>query len=72
MYKLFVFVLSIALCACSPRLVTSSDRTVIINTGSARIGDAQKLADQECGKHKRIARLTMKPTPNQYVFDCIE
>lgn len=59
-------------CATGPQVISSSPRTIVVRGGSALVQEAQDLAENECKKHKLHARLSGKPTVNQFVFDCIE
>jgi len=60
-------------CAIGAKVISSSPRTVVVRAGDARVQEAQNLADQECGKHQRHARLTQSPTPDSsnFVYDCV-
>ena len=60
---------------CAAQVLSSNPRSVTVQAGQVMIANAQKLADAECSKHKRFARLVIRPTdftPNHWVFDCIE
>ena len=60
-----------ALSGCAARVVSSSERTIMINAGSLQAAEAQNLANIECQKYQRAARLSMKPREDrQWVFDC--
>ncbi len=61
----------IALSGCAAQVVSSNDRSVVIKAGAGEIGKAQAAADSECQKSGRSAKLTLKPMPNQYVFECL-
>lgn len=68
--------ITLALCAilvsgCAAKVLSSSPRTVVVNAGSLQVAEAQVLADAECKKHSRFAKLSGKATPNQFVFDCV-
>ena len=60
-----------ALAGCAAQVLSSSPRTVVVQAGSVQVGEAQAAADAECKKHGRLARLASKPTPNQYIYDCV-
>ncbi|WP_149356235.1 hypothetical protein [Comamonas testosteroni] len=64
---------ALAGCAIKPQVVSSSPRTVVIKAGDLFVQESQDLADQECRKHERYARLIEKPNPNsdQFVYDCV-
>ncbi len=59
---------------CAAEVVSSSPRTVAVRAGDARIKESQALADQECAKHSRHARLAQRPSYNsaEFIFDCVE
>ena len=76
--KLAVWVLiAVALTGCASKVISSSPRSVVISADWATdssIGEAQVLADKECGKHSRYARMSARPSPAspQFVFDCVQ
>ena len=61
----------VVLTGCAAQVVSSSPRTVVIQAGSAQVAEAQSAADTECAKNKLFARLASKPTPNQFIYDCV-
>lgn len=63
---------AISLTGCAAQVISSSDRTVIVKARVQDVGEAQKMADSECAKYNRHARLSIKATINQYVYDCVE
>lgn len=68
-----ITVASFIVAGCAAKLVSSSPRTVVISAGDARVQESQDMADKECAKHGRFARLIGKPTPSsdQFTFDCV-
>lgn len=67
------------LAGCAASVISSNPRSVVVDAGkpplaSRSSADAQRLADAECAKHGRLARMTGRPEPyrNEYVFDCID
>jgi hypothetical protein len=56
----------------STEVLSSSDRTVVVRASRSHVTDAQALADAECKKHGRYARLSTKESGHQIIFDCIE
>lgn len=68
-----IAIASFALAGCAAKLVSSSPRTVVISAGDARVQEAQDMADKECSKHGRFARMIGKPSPSsdQFTFDCV-
>lgn len=49
---------------------TSNPRSVVVK--AANLAQAAELAEQECLKHRRHARMNSRPQPFQYAFDCVE
>jgi outer membrane biogenesis lipoprotein LolB len=68
-----IAIASFILTGCAARLVSTSPRTVVISAGSAQVQEAQDLADKECAKHGRLARLVGKLSPpsSHFTFDCV-
>lgn len=66
--------LPLLIIGCSTQVVSSSERSVIVESQSMNIGEAQKLANAECAKYKKFARLAVKADywERNYVFDCIQ
>jgi hypothetical protein len=64
----------VVLQGCATHVVSSNERSVIVESQWMNIAKAQKLADEECAKHSRIALLTIKADPYErnYVFYCVE
>lgn len=61
------------LAGCSAKVIDSNPRTVMVNAGQADAAGALRLANAECAKHGRYARLNTKPTVDrQWVFDCVQ
>lgn len=58
---------------CAARVLSSSPRTVVVKAHVQDYAGAQKLADVECAKHQRHARLMERPGPTtaEFVFDCV-
>ena len=57
---------------CAAQVIDSNERMVMVNAGSADPTGAMKLAQAECQKHGRHARLNSKPYDDrQWVFDCV-
>ena len=63
-----------ALSGCATSVVSSNPRNVVIESQSMNAKEAQKLADAECLKHKRFARMTIKADywDRNYTFECVE
>ena len=72
-------VAAVLMCGCAASVVSSNPRSVVVDAGkpplaSRSSADAQRLADAECAKHRRSARMIGRPEPyrNEYVFDCVD
>lgn len=70
-------VLAFLLSGCAAQVVSSNARSVVIGGDYRFYGGtaaAQKLADAECAKHKRFAKMVGRPNDSstEYVFDCVE
>lgn len=54
------------------KVVSSSERTVLVQALSRDMAAAQKLADAECARHERRARLTAYNERSViHAYDCI-
>lgn len=63
---------ALALSGCaSTKVMSSSDETVVVRAMGANVAEAQQLADQECAKNNKRARLSMKANALQYVYSCV-
>jgi hypothetical protein len=57
---------------CAAKVIDSNERMVMINAGSADPSGALRMAQSECAKYGRHARLSSKPNEDrQWTFDCI-
>jgi len=61
------------LTGCGVQVVSTSPRTVVVQGGTAYTQEAQRLADKECAKNGRFARMSSQAsaTSSNYVFDCV-
>ncbi len=57
---------------CAAQVISSSERTVMVKGFMRHAAEAQALADAQCAKGGRRARLTQMPTEDRsvYLFDC--
>jgi hypothetical protein len=64
----------LAVQGCATQIVSSNERSVIVDSYWMDAAKAQELADAECAKHSRIAQMTIKAEPweTNYVFYCVE
>ena len=62
------------LVACSTSVVSSNPRNVVVESQSLNAAEAQRLADIECDKHHRYAKMTIKGGywDRHYTFECVE
>lgn len=66
--------LSFILCGCTTHVVSSNPRSVLVESAWLNAKEAQRLADAECAKHGRYAKMTLKAdyTEQTYSFDCVD
>jgi hypothetical protein len=59
---------------CATQVVSSNDRSVIVDSYWLEAAKAQELADADCAKHSRIAQMAIKADPweRHYVFYCVD
>ena len=62
------------LSGCATSVVSSNPRNVVVESQSMDAKEAQRLADAECAKHKRYAKMTIKADywERNYTFECID
>ena len=67
-------IVTIALAGCSTSVISSSPRNVVVESQSLNAAEAQRLADVECQKHSRYAKMTIKGDywERNYTFECVE
>jgi hypothetical protein len=64
----------LGLLGCETTVISANPRQVIVKSSMLDAKESQRLAEAECGKHERYARMALKATntdPN-YTFDCVE
>lgn len=62
---------ALSLAGCAAKVVSSSERAVVVNAHPRDAADAQTLADQQCAQHGRKARLVRLPQSDRsFLFDC--
>ncbi|SEL26060.1 hypothetical protein SAMN05216387_107110 [Nitrosovibrio tenuis] len=64
----------VILSGCAAKVISSNSRTVVVESQGMDSAESQLLADKECAKHQRYARVTARPTYwlREYVFDCVQ
>lgn len=65
---------TLLLTSCAAQVISSSPRSVVIGASSGLIAESQSLADAECAKHQRFARLVKQPTSGRddFLYDCVQ
>jgi hypothetical protein len=69
-----VIVGCLMLLGCETTVISANPRQVIVKSSELDAKESQRLAEAECGKHQRYARMSLKASnidPN-YTFDCVE
>jgi len=69
-----VIMVGLLVLGCETTVVSSNPRQVIVKSSMNDVKESQRLAEAECGKHERYARMALKATntdPN-YTFDCVQ
>lgn len=63
----------VILSGCAAKVISSNPRTVIVHSEGMDTAGSQALADKECAKYQKDAKLTGRPTYwlREYVFDCV-
>ena len=71
---MFIGLLAIAITGCSTKVVSSNPRNVVVESQALNAKEAQRLADSECSKHHRYAKMTIKGDywDRHYTFECVE
>jgi hypothetical protein len=72
MIKLEYLAMILVLSGCAAQVLSEGERTVVIKARSDDVASAQALAEAECNKRGLHARLSIKVSPEKFVFDCIE
>jgi uncharacterized protein YceK len=71
MVRVLIVAAAVLASGCAAKVISASERSVVVRAGTAMVGEAQKTADAECGKNGRKARLAGTLQANQFVFDCV-
>ena len=63
----------LVLSGCAARVITSNPRSVVVHSEDMDTAKSTTLADKECARYQKYARLTSRPTYwlREYVFDCV-
>ena len=70
---IIMLLVAFVIAGCPTHVVSSDERSVIVESQALNMGEAQKYADAECAKHKRSAKMTSKASywNNNYIFECV-
>jgi hypothetical protein len=70
----FMFWVLSGMVGCATSVISSNPRGVIVESQMLDAGEAQRLADAECAKHERFARMVIKGDywERNYTFDCVK
>lgn len=64
-------VVAFSLVGCAAKVVSSSERSVVVNAHPRDAGEAQALADEQCSRYGRKARMMRLPQGDRaFLFDC--
>jgi hypothetical protein len=71
---MLIGIVTSALGGCSTSVISSNPRNVVVESQSLNAAEAQRLADAECQKHNRYAKMTIKGDywDRNYTFECVE
>jgi hypothetical protein len=72
--SLLIVLLGVAVSGCGTSVISSNPRQVIVESQMMDAKEAQRLADSECAKNKRYAKMTLKADywERNYTFECVE
>ncbi|MBX3653185.1 MAG: hypothetical protein KF686_03305 [Ramlibacter sp.] len=70
MRVLYVLLVAVLASGCAAKVLSVSERSVVVQARIQDVAEAQSLANAECAKSGRKARLAGKLTANQFSFDC--
>jgi len=71
---ILIGIVTSALAGCSTSVISSNPRNVVVESQSLNAAEAQRLADAECQKYNRYAKMTIKGDywDRNYTFECVE
>ncbi|MFZ1538951.1 MAG: hypothetical protein WAT23_16415 [Chromatiaceae bacterium] len=74
--KIHIMMLPLILTACAaPELLSSDPNNIVVNADTKRPQDAQAIADRECAKVNKVAKLNRQRKTNNlwsdFVFHCV-
>ena len=63
MRALLIYIMAgLILSGCAAKVITSSPRSVVIESQGMDTAESQTLADKECAKYQKHAKMTARPT----------
>ena len=64
---------SLALAGCATEVLSASEQTVVVRSRGTDYAAAQKLADAECKKYGKSARMVGRPNDLKpdFIYDCV-
>ena len=69
--QILILSTSFLLFGCAAKVIGSNERSVIVSASHSDAAGAMGMAQQECAKYGRHARLIIKPHEDRkWVFDC--
>jgi hypothetical protein len=74
-YSMLVLTGAVSLASCAPQITGSNERGGMLHMGlgPAKRAKAFKLAEAECAKHDRVARVTgHSEWDNSFTYDCVD
>jgi len=69
--KQLLLLVCVLMTGCAAELISSNEKTIIVQARRQDVANAQDIAEAECQKRGLHARLTSKPASNQFGFDCV-
>ena len=71
---IIMLLVAFVVAGCPTHLVSSDERSVVVESQSRKADDAQKIADAECAKSKRSAKMTSEAGywDRNYIFECVD
>ena len=73
--RFFTLIAAVGLAGCSALVTSTGPRSVTVDASPMQAQDALDLAEKECAKHGRHAKINARPglgNPRQWAFDCVE
>ena len=70
---IIMLLVAFVIAGCPTHIVSTDERSVVVESQALKADEAQKLANAECAKNKQVAKMTSKAGywDRNYVFECI-